>query len=445
MDMLLWEDMSGNVVPHLAESYDLVSDPANPSITFHLRKGVKFSDGTDLNAQAVKWDFDQVKANPVSAGTTRVWKSIDVVDDYTVRVNYTQWQNQLIRSWVTSTTMVFSPTAYQKNGIDWMRWNMVGTGPFMQSKYQQDVILSFTKNPNYWEQGKPYLDGVQFIYVVDEMTQNALFKTGGGDVLQTTPKSATELQAQGYQIITRLRNTNMLLPDSMNADSPWSNVKVRQAAEYALDKEQIAKTFGYGYWKAAYQIPVPTSPAYVSTIQNRTYNPAKAKQLLAEAGYPNGFKTTLYTIAASKDQNTAYQAYFQAVGIQANLEMIDGAKAQQMMAGGTWNNALLGSGTVVYANFNNILAQWFSVPSSFFKSTKRPDGYEALYNASLNSPKPDPVLMQKCVQALYDDATVIPIVYDTAHTAVTDKVHDTGMGLQGSFSLWDPAGGWMSK
>jgi peptide/nickel transport system substrate-binding protein len=445
MDMLLLEDLKGNMVPSLASSYQLNTDPANPSITFQLRKGVKFHDGTDFNAKTVKWDFEQVKANPMSMATTRNWKSFDVLDDYTIRINYVQWQNQLMRPFNSSACMMFSPTAYEKNGVEWMRWNMVGTGPFKQTDFQKDVTLKGVRNDNYWDSGKPYLNGIEYVFIADELTQVAAFKTGSGETLVVSPQNAVEFKATGYEIITRLRNTNLLLPDSMNADSPWSNVKVRQAADYALDKEAIAKTFGYGYWQAAYQIAPPSSPAFVSSLPGRKYDVAKAKQLLSEAGYPNGFKTKIICGNNQKDINAAYQAYFNAVGIQAELDIADPGRAQQLMSGGTWNNALLNSGCVLLANFNNVLSLWFGEPATFFKSSKHPDGYAALLSASLNSPSPDPALMQKCVQALYDDCSVLTTAYDTHHFALTNKIHDTGIGQWGGFTMWSPANAWMSK
>jgi peptide/nickel transport system substrate-binding protein len=104
---------------------------------------------------------------------------------------------------------------------------------------------------------------------------------------------ASEPATAGYKIISQTAGAQALIPDSANADSPWSKLKVREAAEYAMDREAIARTFGYGYWKAAYQAPSPEAPAYVASIPGRKYDTAKAKQLLTEAGYPNGFKTKL--------------------------------------------------------------------------------------------------------------------------------------------------------
>jgi ABC-type transport system substrate-binding protein len=154
----LKEQLGGKIGPNIAASYDVVSDPANASITLHLQKGVKFHDGTDFNAQAVKWNFDKQKAGNMYASVTNYWKSLEVLDDYTLRINLTTWLNRAVRSYADSVTYVVSPAAFDKNGIDWLRWHMVGTGPFVQTDFQQQVSLTTARNPNYWEQGKPYLD-----------------------------------------------------------------------------------------------------------------------------------------------------------------------------------------------------------------------------------------------------------------------------------------------
>jgi peptide/nickel transport system substrate-binding protein len=219
------------------------------SITLHLFKGVKFHDGTDFNAQAVKWNLDKSMApGSTNIGSTTAWKSIEVIDDYTVRINLKSRQNTLVRTFADGISFSVSPTAFQKNGADWMNYNMVGTGPFIQKDFQRDVSLTFTRNPNYWERGKPYLDGVQILYVTDTMTQEALFKSGGADILQCANDfMASRMQTAGFKVIAQPSTGSTLVPDSMNADSPWSKLKVRQAAEFAIDKESIVKAFDMAF------------------------------------------------------------------------------------------------------------------------------------------------------------------------------------------------------
>jgi ABC-type transport system substrate-binding protein len=122
--------------------------------------------------------------------------------------------------------------------------------------------------------------------------------------------------AQGYQVYTQISGTLSLMPDSGNAASAWSNIKVRQAAEYAIDKAAIAKTFGFGFSTAADQWYPKGMLPYDPSIPGRKYDVAKAKTLLTEAGYPNGFKTKMIgDPTVNKDIVVALQAYLSAVGI----------------------------------------------------------------------------------------------------------------------------------
>jgi peptide/nickel transport system substrate-binding protein len=158
---------------------------------------------------------------------------------------------------------------------------------------------------DYWQEGRPYLQGIEYNFVVDEMTRIALWESGGADLMSLAGNAriAKDLRDRGYKIESQLGGQEpckVLISDSANADSPFSNIKVRQAVEYAIDKEAIAKAFGYGFWEAAPQVPSPIAPAHIPDLVPRAYDTAKAKQLLTEAGFPNGFKSK---IIAANTQN----------------------------------------------------------------------------------------------------------------------------------------------
>jgi peptide/nickel transport system substrate-binding protein len=444
MDQLMHEDRLGNITPNLATSFDIVSDPKNASITFHLRKGVKFHDGTDFNSQALKWNFDMIKKG-VNSSVTAVWKSWEIVDDYTFRINFVNWQNTHIRNFTGISTVYVSPTAYEKNGIDWMRWNMVGTGAFKQVEYANDVRLVTRKFTDYWDQGKPYLDGVNLLYVTDQLTRLALFKSGGGDVMGVAPKDAADLQKAGYTINAYPAAAYVLIPDSVNANSPWANPKVRMAAEYAINKEAMSSAFGYGYQPPAYQLAPLGNKAIVPTITGRKFDVAKAKQLLGEAGFPNGFKTTIITSSTlDRDGATAIQAYFSAIGIQANIDFVEAARLNAVLTG-TWTGILYHQ-LRPFPNFNADLALEFGSPqTTFYKSMKKPDGWQALLDATMTSEQQDAKLMQAAAQALYDDCTAIPIYYYSSLYATQNYVRDTGRGEMGSATQFRPYDAWLDK
>ena len=440
-DFLLRGDDKGNLTPALATSYDIDPGSKNSSITFHLRKGVKFHDGTDFNAQALKWNLEMLKNTS--------YTSFEVIDDYTLKVNMTAWQNRFVTAFANSPTQIVSPTAYQNKGLDWMRWNIVGTGPFVQTDFQRDVVFKAKRYNNYWETGKPYVDELQLLYVADPVTARALFLSGGADVWNLSENFliASELKAAGYPIMQLIVGGNDLMPDSMNADSPWSNPKVRMAAEYAIDKESITKSLGYGFLTASYQVPSPYSLAYNPNLTPRKYDVTKAKQLLAEAGYPSGFKTTLiFGNNTNKDIAVAVQASLANVGIQANLEITEPAKTSQYMTG-TWRNALLFGSPAESPNFSITLNAFFRPGSGpgLWMSVKKPDGYEPAYTAALTSPQPDAALLKKCTDLFYNDATVIPLFNATSLWATGKNLQDAGYGNRLSLTQSNPQDAWFKK
>jgi peptide/nickel transport system substrate-binding protein len=444
---LLKELVDGTLTPNLAESYEVVTDPANPSITFKLVKGVKFQDGTDFNAQAVKWNFEMAMSpSSTTRGSTGNWKSIEVLDDYTIKVNFKSWQNTQVRGFAESATYLVSPAIFKAKGEEWMMWNSLGTGAFVQKEFLRDVSLTFTRNSSFWRQGKPNLDGLQLLFVSDPMTATALFKSGGAEMIQTaTAQMSSELQAAGFQILKHPGAMgSALVPDSANADSPWSKLKVRQAVEYALDRASLAKTFGYGFQDAAYQYYTAPSPAYDPSLAPRKYDVAKAKQLLTEAGYPNGFKTAIIVSALNVDRNmaAAIQANFAAVGIQAELQFPQTAAWSAYLTG-SWKNAVL-FGPVLGTGDPN--AGWglaYTTGSAWYQSLKRPDGWADLYKASISSPKLDPALVKKCEALFYEDVTTIPITWGSKEWAVSDKVRDSGAGTRGTYTWWEPENAWL--
>lgn len=437
----------GSFVPCLSTSWDVDTDPKNPSITFHLRKGVKFQDGTDFNAQAFKWLLIKMGEGGMNRSNTNTWKSFDTPDDYTLRINLTEWRNAALRGFSGGMVFAISPAAFEKNDLEWTKWHMVGTGAFKQVDFKRDVSMTLTRNDNYWDAGKPYLLGMKIDYVVDELTRIALFKSGGADILNLGGSSrvASELKAAGFEIVTQYGyGPTVLMPDSGNADSPWSNIKVREAAEYAIDKEALAKAFGYGYWQASYQINRPGNIAYDKSITGRKYDPAKAKQLLTEAGYPNGFKTKIYAGASSnRDVVVAIQSNLAQVGIQVDLDFPETAKFTQYMLG-DYKNGLVYTGLAGWANPNVLFGSYFGTPPNFFKNIVKPEGWAELLKQSNNTALAEAELTQKLERMLYENALGIPLYHSASMYALTDKVHDTGIGTRGMTVWWEPQNTWLS-
>lgn len=449
---------NGQLGYKLAQSADYNMSADNSGITIHLKQGIKFSDGTDLNAQAMEWNLDQLQSYMLYGGTTN-WNAWTVVDPYTVRITYKEWRNAMFTDMMEGDMgFMASPTAYEKNGKTWAQSNMVGTGPFMQKSFLKDQSLTMVKNPDYWQTGKPYLDGITLLYITDPLTGEAAMRSGEAQVLSgATPKQAYDLKQSGFKIIYRTEGTNALIPDSAHADSPWSNLQVREAAEYALDKASIAQTFGYGYWQPAYEMADPIeTDEYDPNFPGRNYDVAKAKQLLADGGYPNGFKTTLIAQDGT-DQNLmeAIQADLAKVGIQATLEFPQAGKFNDEMFNSGWDNGLLYSSFMSSYNMVNSLVFYFATAplgSCFNNTLQRPaDFNQSLINAmhaplaNPSIPAGNPTMLKGIVQTIFNNVMAIPVTYGAQISVTTDNVH--GLGLYQQFRNWacTPEDAWLSK
>lgn len=321
-------DANGIMQPFLAKGWKV--DPKHSTITFYLRPGVKFQDGTDFDASALKWNIEQFQAahRPEVDGI----RSMTVVDKYTLRLNLVKWDNQLLES-ICWFVQIISPTAVKEHGVDWAKTHPVGTGPFTFVSWNPDVSIVYKKNPNYWQKGKPYLDQIELDLIYDTNTAYNTFLSGAANVLmRTTPANMKQLEQSGKYAYVSSRNVGFgsgaygLMFPSANPKDPLSNLKVREAVEYAINKDAIIKSVMQGYGIPVNQWYPPNSPFYNPQVKGFPYNPAKAKELLKEAGYPNGFDTQIITDPADQNWVTAVQSYLANVGIRVKINVVDIAK-----------------------------------------------------------------------------------------------------------------------
>jgi ABC-type transport system substrate-binding protein len=319
----------------------------------------------------------------------------------------------------------------------------------MQSNFQQDVSITAVKNPTYWDTGKPYLDQVQLLYVADQMTREALFLSGGAEMLNAIPSEGQKFTSQGFKVLNRLAGPNALIPDSKNADSPYANIKVRLAVEAAIDRESLANTYGYGYGSASYQFATPAAMAFDPTLasQYRKYDVAKAKQLLTDAGYPNGFKTTI-EVQPGVDNNPvlAVQSYLSKIGIQASLDFPQSSRWTILQTSPVPTSTLFYQPMAEAATFNTTVNVYFGDPGAFyFPSLKKADGWPALFAQDLTSSTADPAILKQVSDMFFNDCTIIPLFYSSQIVIVSPKIQDSGIGNYGNLDAWDFPNVWLSK
>ena len=278
----------------LAESYDVSKDGL--VYTFKLRAGVKFHDGTEFNAAAVKTNLDRVMnpENRLLRATqfNRIAK-VEAVNPLSLRITLKEPFGPFINSLAHASAAIISPAALQKWGKD-IAFHPVGTGPFEFVEWKQTEAIVGKKFDGYWKKGYPKVDGVSWKPVLENNTRAAMLQTGEADFAYPLPyeQAAILKKVDKIEVVTtpsiivRFLSFNML-------QKPFDNPKVREAIGYAVNKEALAKVAFSGFAFPA-QGFVPQGIQYAVKMDPIPYNPQKARDLLKEAGYPNGFETTLW-------------------------------------------------------------------------------------------------------------------------------------------------------
>ncbi len=441
LEPLVRMDRKGNIYPCLAESWTVARD--KKSITLKIRKGVKFHDGTELNAEAVRFNL-QAEMDAKIGGAIS-WASVEAPDSNTIRINLKEYDNRVFVSLASTMGTIISPAALQKNGIEWARWHPVGTGPFEFVSYERDVAVKYKKFKDYWDKGKPYLDGVELPYMRDPQTIKAALLAGEIDMFgENGGEMIKEMISAGFKDFSADNGIVMLMPDSANADSPLADKRVREAVSTAIDREAIARARGFGYWGPGTQMAYAEQSAYLKDYHGGKYDPAKARQLLAAAGYPSGFKTKLIVMptVVDRDAAVAIQGFLTAVGIQAEVETPEMSRFRQYQTKG-WRGFLV-QPWGFFASYNHMMGFYFYGAEGFV-SVKRPQEFEKFFIESRSTTMPDVKKMQGLNRLLSDDLTLIPVYTHTRDYVAKPNVHDTGHMQGVSWTWWTPATAWLSK
>jgi peptide/nickel transport system substrate-binding protein len=455
-EALVGRDTEGKnkIVPQLATGWQI--SPDFTSITFTLRKGVKFQDGTDFNSAAAKYNLDLYKAAKGGArAMLALMTSVDVIDDYTLRIGLSKYDPAILSTANgPGLVMMMSPTALKALGNDALL-HPVGTGPYKFSSYKTDVSLKYERFDGYW-QGKPYLDGLEFVFIADPVTRMLSLQSGEAQAVRSlTAKDASDLKATGkFSINAVCLGMEGLVTDTAHSDSPFFDIRVRQAVSYAINNDAISKAVGYGFSPPVVnqQIVTQTNYAFNPAVVGYPFNPQKAKELLAAAGRPNGIDTTLTfrTDPSALAMFTMVQSYLKDVGINVKLDPADSARYSQVRASG-WNNQLLHFGFVSSPEEDSLawLRDRLSNTSSWFVSSSlaTPADYNAKLVAASYETDPDKrkAMAQDLMKMITDQYCLAnPCYFSTALAASDSQVHNFDLHKFYN-NTWYPYGTWLSK
>lgn len=318
----------------LADSYQ--ASPDGLIYTIKLKGGVKFQDGTPFNAAAVKANLDRASNPDNHLKRYNLFKTIattEVVDDSTVKITLKQPFSAFINTLASPAAAMISPAALKKYGKD-IGFHPVGTGPYEFVTWNQTEFVKVKKFAGYWKTGYPKLDSITWRPVVDNNTRSAMLQTGEANFAFPIPFEQARLLEKNSKLDLVTSPSIMQRYISFNVtQKPFDNPKVREAINYAINRQALAKVAFASYATPATGI-VPPSIQYSQSYPAPEYNPAKARELLKEAGYPNGFTTTLWS---SHNHSTAQkvlqftQQQLAQVGIKVELTAMDaGQRAAQV-------------------------------------------------------------------------------------------------------------------
>lgn len=271
----------GSIIPALAESWAISDDGLN--YTFKLHDGVKFHDGTDFNADDVKFSLDRINAEGSLNAQKALYTSIDsvtVVDPLTVEVKLKQPDGNLIYNLAWGDAVMVAPESADGN-----KTNPIGTGPFVFKDRVEGDSITLEKNQSYW--GTPVkLEGATFKFIADPTAAFGALQAGDVDTFPNFPAPETVAQFQGdprFRVVIGATEGETILSMN-NAKPPLDNVKVREAIAHAIDRQAIIDGAMFGYGTPIGTFMSPANPNYVDLTAQSNYDPEKSKALLAEAG-----------------------------------------------------------------------------------------------------------------------------------------------------------------
>lgn len=316
------------IVPGLATKWEQSKDGL--TWTFYLRKGVKFHDGTPFNGEAVKVFFERMigPEKPSRAGLYVPFvNSVEIVDDYTVKINLKTPFAFFLNNLAHSASGIISPTALKTYGKDISR-RAVGTGPFKFVEWVHGDHLTMVRNDDYWG-GKAYLDKIVVKTVKEDSARVMMLQSGDAQLIVRIPSEDIPRLEKDPNIKLDSTETLRVLYIGINCSKkPFTDVRVRQALNYAVDKEAIVKSLYQGRALVSAGIVPPLATGFFS-VKGYPYDPEKAKKLLAEAGYPKGFKAKLWSPQGRYPKDfemaQAVQMQLKKVGIDCTLDTMEWA------------------------------------------------------------------------------------------------------------------------
>ena len=327
-------DDEGNVVPGLAESWEVVDDT---TYVFHLRKGVKFHNGEELKASDVAFSFSQIEKSPhaESIRATIDFANSKVIDDYTFEMKMTEPFGAILNHMAHAVMAIVNEKAYTEAG-DQVSQKPCGTGPYKFVDWATGDRIDLVAFDEYWGE-KPNIKNVVWRAIPEASTRTVEVEAGTSDIIIDAPANEIDrLESNSKVKVLRHAASSVDFLAFNNTIAPFDNVKVRQAINMAINKEAIQKVVFHDTGVIA-QAPMSSAVwAFNDKLEPSQYNPEAAKALLAEAGYPDGFTMTITCDESQQRHDIAEMAQemLAPLGIKVEIRPMErGAYIDKVIAG----------------------------------------------------------------------------------------------------------------
>lgn len=350
-DRLTKIDANGELAPMLAESWEFSDDGL--SLDFKLREGVTFSDGTAFDAEAVKANLDRARAEGSTVATRFLAvEDVVVVDPMTVRIVTTTPSANLPYTLAGMAGAMVSPEALDNPDLD---LNPVGSGPYTVSELSVGDSVTYERRDGYWGPEENLPKTITAVGIPDDNARLNAVRSGQVDIAQVYPNFVEQAQdlGDGFEVYSFPKGTTQTI--ALNTTSPaLSDVRVRQALNYAIDRDAISDALYNNSCEPTSQPLGAEMPGYLENPPiDYTYDPDKAKELLADAGYEDGFTFRVLVITGAsvlETAATAVQAELEEIGIDMEILKKDATQAPVMFASGEYegySNSFQGNASAV--------------------------------------------------------------------------------------------------
>jgi peptide/nickel transport system substrate-binding protein len=420
------------IQPALASKWEISKD--GKTYTFHLRPGIKFSNGQPVTAQDVKFSLDRFGNPKINAAMSSVsvgYGSTTVIDDSTVAVHLKQPIAAFLYNISIFPAFIVPKDLVEKEGKAF--WNHpVGTGPFTVKEFVRGSHITFARNPYYWETGKPYLDSVRFNFATDSNSRILALRGNTAQIMDGVPYSQITALQGDKKVVVQSAKVPLFLGLWLNhTKAPFQDLNVRKAMQMALDRQLINTSIFRGLGQIPNSVLMSLRyDAPASVVKPYTYDVAAAKALMAKSKFPNGFSTTLQYPSGYdyyKQLALLMQQEYAAIGIKVKLVELDGATGtsnwSSMKYDMTFPFASFTSDVTVPDEYSDFLADPANGLNGFFSGWKDPKIQKMVLDFTSTLSESERAKKWPLIQqALMDQTPVINVMnlpFVNAHAATT--------------------------